>query len=128
MNKQATSNKKVILASESDFDSTVLQSEVPVFVDFYADWCGPCNMIAPTLEALSEEYAGKGKFVKINVDNNQQLAMKYDILSIPTSMSFEIGIVKDSLICAYPASSYRERIDHALGSRDSETVTPTVRQ
>src|SRR5205807_6385144 len=127
MNKQATSNKKVILVSESDFDSTVLQSEVPVFVDFYADWCGPCNMIAPTIEALSEEYAGKVKFVKINVDNNLQLAMQYDILSIPTSMSFENGIVKDSLIGAYPASSYRERIDHALGTSPSETVTPTVR-
>jgi thioredoxin 1 len=128
MNKQATSNKKVILASESDFDSTVLQSEVPVFVDFYADWCGPCNMIAPTIEALSEEYAGKVKFVKINVDNNQQLAMKYDILSIPTGMLFKNGTVKDSLIGAYPASAYRERIDHALGTGHSETATPTVRQ
>src|SRR5438445_12862269 len=128
INTQTISNEKVTLVSESDFDSTVLQSEVPVFVDFYADWCGPCNMIAPTIETLSEEYAGKVKFVKINVDNNQQLAMKYDILSIPTSMLFENGIVKDSLIGAYPASSYRERIDHALGTRPSETVTPTVRQ
>jgi thioredoxin 1 len=128
MNKQATSNKKVILASESDFDSTVLQSEVPVFVDFYADWCGPCNMIAPTIEALSEEYAGKVKFVKINVDNNQQLAMKYDILSIPTGMLFKNGTVKDSLIGAYSASAYKERIDHALGPGRSETATPTVRQ
>ena len=85
-------------------------------------------MIAPTIEALSEEYAGKVKFVKINVDNNQQLAMKYDILSIPTSMLFENGIVKDSLIGAYPASAYRERIDHALGTSPSETATPTVRQ
>ncbi len=122
MNKQAISNEKVILVSESDFDSTVLQSEVPVFVDFYADWCGPCNMIAPTIEALSEEYTGKVKFV------NQQLAMKYDILSIPTSMLFENGIVKDSLIGAYPASAYRERIDHALGPRSFETGTSTARQ
>src|SRR5438552_18793909 len=88
MNKQAVSSETVILVNETDSDSTVLQSEVPVFVDFYADWCGPCNMIAPTIEALSEEYAGKVKFVKINVDNNQQLAMKYDIMSIPTSMLF----------------------------------------
>src|SRR2546427_11432690 len=128
MNQQAISNKKVILVSESDFDSTVLQSEVPVFVDFYADWCGPCNMIAPTIEALSEEYAGKVKFVKINVDNNQQLAMKYDILSIPTSMLFENGTVKDRLIGAYPASAYRQRIDHALGPIRSETATPSVTQ
>ncbi len=128
MNKQAISNEKVVPVNETDFDSTVLRSQVPVFVDFYADWCGPCNMIAPTIEALSEEYAGKVKFVKINVDNNQQLAMKYDILSIPTSMLFENGIVKDSLIGAYPASAYRERIDHALGTSPSETATPTVRQ
>jgi thioredoxin len=115
MNKQAVSDEKVILVNETDFDSMVLQSEVPVFVDFYADWCGPCNMIAPTIEALSEEYAGKVKFVKINVDNNQELAMKYDVMSIPTSMLFENGMVKDSLIGAYPASAYRQRIDHALG-------------
>ncbi len=115
MNKQAISNGKVFPVNESDFDSTVLRSGVPVFVDFYADWCGPCNMIAPTTEALSEEYAGKVKFVKINVDNNQQLAMKYDIMSIPKSMLFENGTVKDSLIGAYPAATYKQRIDHALG-------------
>jgi thioredoxin 1 len=128
MNKQAISNEKVIPVNETDFDSTVLKSEVPVFVDFYADWCGPCNMIAPTIEALSEEYEGKVRFVKINVDNNQQLAMKYDIMSIPTSMLFENGTVKDSLVGAYPASAYRQRIDHALGPRPSETATTTVRQ
>ncbi len=128
MNKQAITNEKVIPVNETDFDSTVLRSEVPVFVDFYADWCGPCNMIAPTIEALSEEYAGKVKFVKINVDNNQQLAMKYDIMSIPTSILFENGTVKDSLIGAYPASAYRQRIDHALGPTPPETATPAVRQ
>jgi len=115
MNKRDVTDKKVILVTETDFDSAVLRSAVPVFVDFYADWCGPCNMIAPTIEALSEEYEGKVKFVKINVDNNQQLAMKYDIMSIPTGMLFENGTVKDSLIGAYPASTYRQRIDNALG-------------
>lgn len=113
MNRQAM-NGKVIQIDENDFDSTVLQSDVPVFVDFYADWCGPCRMIAPSIEALSEEYQGKVKFVKINVDDNQDLAMKYDIMSIPTSMLFEKGVVKDSLIGAYPAATYKQRIDHAL--------------
>jgi thioredoxin 1 len=117
MNKQDLNSKTVIQVNETDFDSAVLQSEVPVFVDFYADWCGPCNMIAPTIEALSEEYEGKVKFVKINVDNNQQLAMKYDIMSIPTGMLFENGSVKDSLIGAYPAGAYRQRIDNALGPK-----------
>ena len=128
MNKQAITNEKVIPVNETDFDSTVLRSEVPVFVDFYADWCGPCNMIAPTIEALSGEYAGKVKFVKINVDNNQQLAMKYDIMSIPTSMLFENGTVKDSLIGAHPASAYRQRIDHALGPRQATEEKGIVRQ
>jgi thioredoxin 1 len=112
-------NKNVIPVNETDFDSTVLRSVVPVFVDFYADWCGPCNMIAPTIEALSEEYEGKVKFVKINVDNNQQLAMKYDIMSIPTGMLFENGTVKDSLIGAYPAATYRQRLNNALGPKRS---------
>ena len=117
MNKQDVSSTNVIPVNETDFDSAVLQSGVPVFVDFYADWCGPCRMIAPTIAALSEEYEGKVKFVKINVDNNQQLAMKYDIMSIPTGMLFENGTVKDSLIGAYPASAYRQRIDNAIGTK-----------
>jgi thioredoxin 1 len=121
MNNQVTTKERVATINENDFDSTVLGSNIPVFVDFYADWCGPCRMIAPTIEALSEEYEGKVKFVKINVDNNQQLAMKYDIMSIPTSMLFEKGTVKDSLIGAYPASAYRQRIDRALGSRHLKT-------
>ncbi len=112
MSKQAMS--KVIQIDENDFDATVLRSDVPVFVDFYADWCGPCRMIAPSIEALSEEYDGKVRFVKINVDDNQDLAMKYDIMSIPTSMVFEKGVVKDSLIGAYPAATYKQRIEHAL--------------
>src|SRR3989475_6851234 len=128
MNKRDVTNKKVILVNETDFDSAVLRSAVPVFVDFYADWCGPCNMIAPTIEALSEEYEGKVKFVKINVDNNQQLAMKYDIMSIPTSMLFENGTVRDSLIGAYPASAYRQRIDHALSPSRLAQASPEARQ
>ena len=128
MNKQEGRKGKVIPVNETDFDSTVIRSETPVFVDFYADWCGPCNMVAPTIDALSEEYEGKVKFVKINIDDNQQLAMKYDIMSIPTSMLFENGAVKDSLIGAYPASAYRQRIDQALGTRRAETNTPTVRK
>ncbi len=125
MNKEEVTHKKVTPVNETDFDSAVLQSEVPVFVDFYADWCGPCNMIAPTIEALSDEYEGKVKFVKIKVDNNQQLAMKYDIMSIPTGILFENGTVKDSLVGAYPASAYRQRLDNALGPK---RVSPTSQE
>ncbi len=112
MSEQGTS--KVSKIDQNEFDSTVLQSDKPVFVDFYADWCGPCHMIAPTIDALSEEYDGKMKFVKINVDDNQELAMKYDIMSIPTSIVFEKGSVKDSMIGAYPAAAYKQHIDRAL--------------
>ncbi len=105
---------KVVQVNDGDFDSEVLKSSVPVLVDFYADWCGPCKMVAPTMDKLSREYAGKVKFVKINVDNNQELAMKYDIMSIPTAMLFKNGTVEDSVIGAYPEAAYRQRIDRAL--------------
>ncbi|HZY47935.1 MAG TPA: thioredoxin [Candidatus Bathyarchaeia archaeon] len=115
MNKLVTRTENVVSVNESDFDSTVLASDMPVFVDFYADWCGPCQMIAPTIEALSEEYAGRVKFVKINVDNNQEIAMKYDVMSIPTGILFEKGEAKETLIGACPASRYHQLIDRALG-------------
>ena len=115
MSKQVIDAKKITQVDEAGFGSAVLDSNVPVFVDFYADWCGPCHMIEPTIESLSEEYDGRVKFVKINVDNNQELAMKYDVMSIPTSILFEKGIVKDSLIGAFPTWRYQQLIDRALG-------------
>ena len=105
---------RIVQVSESEFDSEVLKSSVPVLVDFYADWCGPCKIVEPTMEALSKEYSGKVKFVKVNVDNNQGISMKYDIMSIPTAIIFQKGEVRDSLIGAFPASAYRQRIDRAL--------------
>ena len=107
---------KVRNIGDSDFESEVLKSEVTVLVDFYADWCGPCKIVEPTMEVLSKEYSGRVKFVKINVDNNQGLSMRYDIMSIPTAIIFQKGEVKDSLIGAFPASAYRQRIDRALNA------------
>ena len=69
--------------NEGDWDSNVLQSDVPVLVDFWAPWCGPCRAIAPNVEALAEEYAGRLRVAKVNVDNNQSLAMKYGIEAFP---------------------------------------------
>ena len=100
--------------NETEFENEVLKSKVPVLVDFYADWCGPCKMVAPTMEKLSEEYGGKVKFIKINVDDNQELSSKYDIMSIPTAMLFKNGSVEDSLIGAYPEAAYRQRINRAI--------------
>ena len=100
----------------TDFESEVLKASVPVLVDFYADWCGPCKMVAPTMERLSGEYGGRVKFVKINVDENQELSSKYDIMSIPTAMLFKNGSVEDSIIGAYPAAAYRQRLDRAISA------------
>ena len=115
MTQQITKTEKILQVDSSSFESAVLDSSTPVFVDFYADWCGPCHMIEPTIETLSEEYDGRVKFVKINIDNNQELATKYDVMSIPTSMLFKNGIPRDTLIGAYPAWRYQQLIDRALG-------------
>ncbi|MBN1168570.1 thioredoxin [Candidatus Woesebacteria bacterium] len=77
--------------SEKDFEEKVLKAEKPVMVDFWAPWCGPCRMAGPVLEELSEEYSDKISIVKLNVDENQQTAQKYDVMSIPTTIIFKDG-------------------------------------
>jgi thioredoxin 1 len=116
MNKETTKGK-VMLLSEGEFEAEVLRSDVPVLVDFYADWCGPCHAIAPTIEALSNEFEGKIKFVKVDVDANQEVASRYEIMSIPTIMLFENGKVEDSIVGAYPATVYKQHIERALTRR-----------
>jgi thioredoxin 1 len=121
MNKETTKSKVVHL-NDGQFDTEVLKSNIPVLVDFYADWCGPCHAIAPTIEALSNEFDGKVKFVKVDVDANQGVASRYEIMSIPTIMLFENGKVEDSIVGAYPANVYKQHIERALGRRNySET-------
>src|SRR5437899_11143138 len=115
MMTKETTNDKVIHIRNGEFDTEVLKSGVPVLVDFYADWCGPCHAIAPTIEALSNEFAGKVKFVKVDVDANQEVASRYEIMSIPTIMLFENGSVEDSIEGAYPTSVYKQHIERALG-------------
>ncbi|OLE89687.1 MAG: thioredoxin [Crenarchaeota archaeon 13_1_20CM_2_51_8] len=109
-----TANGKVLHLDDGEFDTEVLKSNVPVLVDFYADWCGPCHAIAPTIEALSNEFEGKVKFVKVDVDENQEVASRYEIMSIPTIMLFEKGKVEDSIVGAYSASVYKQHIERAL--------------
>ena len=76
---------------EKNFEEEVLKSEGKVLVDFYADWCGPCRMMSPVIDDIAKELEGKVKVGKVNVDNNQELAIKYDVMSIPTIMVFEKG-------------------------------------
>ncbi len=84
--------------STADFVAEVVDSSVPVLVDFYADWCGPCRMLAPTLEGLAREYAGRLKIVKVNVDEEPALAGHFRIQSIPTLLAFRDGRLVDTLI------------------------------
>jgi len=93
------------------FQTEVVRSDLPVVVDFYADWCGPCKIIAPVLEQLSKEYKGKAKFVKINTDDNQELAGQFGIMSIPTVMFFSKGKVEDIVIGAVPAAVFKQKLE-----------------
>ncbi|MDR6990594.1 thioredoxin [Luteimonas sp. 3794] len=104
----------VIHASDSDFDSTVLQSDVPVLVDFWAPWCGPCKMIAPALDELAGDYSGRAKIVKIDVDQNQATALKYHVRSIPMLLLFKDGQVQGTQIGAVGKPQLAQLIDKAL--------------
>ena len=88
--------------NDDDFQEEVLNSEVPVLVDFWSPWCGPCKILAPTLEEISAENREKIKIVKINIDENQLIAGKYGIKSIPTMMIFEKGELKNQLVGSMP--------------------------
>ena len=104
----------VLHATDADFDSLVLASDQPVLVDFWAPWCGPCKMIAPALDQLAADYAGKAKIVKVDVDQNQQTAMKYHVRSIPMLLVFKNGQVQGTQIGAVGKAQLAQLIDNAL--------------
>ncbi|HOW35693.1 MAG TPA: thioredoxin [Candidatus Omnitrophota bacterium] len=86
--------------TQKNFEEEVLKSKIPVLVDFWAEWCGPCRMIAPAVDQLAEEFSGKFKVAKVNVDEAQDLAMQYSVMSIPTLMIFKEGKVADMVVGA----------------------------
>tara|TARA_B100000242_G_C42622668_1_gene293413 strand:- start:162 stop:485 length:324 start_codon:yes stop_codon:yes gene_type:complete len=90
--------------NENDFEDEVLKSNLPVIVDFWAEWCGPCKMLTPILEELSDEMKNEINVVKVNLDNNQDLAMKYSIRSIPTLLLFKEGNLVDTKVGLLPKS------------------------
>ena len=104
----------VLHATDADFDSHVLQSDVPVLVDFWAPWCGPCKMIAPALDQLAGEYAGKAKVVKVDVDQNPATAMKFRVRSIPMLLVFKDGQIHGQQIGAVGKAQLAQLIDQAL--------------
>jgi thioredoxin 1 len=98
-------SNKVIQLNEGNFEQEVLKANLPVLVDFFAPWCGPCQMVAPVIEGLAESYQGKLKVAKLNVDENSGLSSRYQILSIPTMILFKNGQPVDSLSGASTKSS-----------------------
>lgn len=101
--------------SDSNFEQEVLNSETPVLVDFWAEWCGPCRMIGPIVEELATEYDGKAKIGKMNIDNNPGTPMKYGVRSIPTLLVFKNGEVVDKVVGAVPKTTLTDKIDNQLG-------------
>lgn len=100
--------------TEGTWDQDVLNSEIPVMVDFWAEWCGPCKMIAPSVHDLAVEYTGKLNVAKLDVDNNPAIAMKYGVRSIPALIFFKEGKPIDQVIGALPKGALKKKIDAVL--------------
>jgi thioredoxin 1 len=100
--------------TDGTFEAEVLKADQPVLVDFWAPWCGPCRMVAPVVEELSEEYSGKVKFLKLNTDDNMNTAATYGIRSIPTLLMFKGGQPIDQIIGFRPKGDLKKVIDKAL--------------
>ena len=96
------------------FEEQVLKSEIPVMVDFWAEWCGPCKALSPTVDAIAEEYAGKIKVFKLDVQTEAAVASKYGVSSIPTLLIFKAGEVADRLVGLQPKGNITARIDTVL--------------
>ena len=101
---------KPVELSETNFEQEVLKATIPVLVDFWAVWCGPCKMIAPIVDELSVEYEGKLKIGKVDVDNHQSIAMQYGIRSIPTLLIFKAGKVVEQIVGAAPKKPLVEKL------------------
>jgi thioredoxin 1 len=97
-----------VIGTSQNWKQEVEQSNLPVLVDFWAAWCGPCRMVSPVIDSLGEKHSGKIKVVKVNVDENQDLAEKYGIMSIPTIMLFDKGKLVDAQIGAAPGEVFEE--------------------
>ena len=100
--------------TDDSFSNEVLNSELPVLVDFWAEWCGPCKMVSPIVEELSNEYNGKVKVAKLDVDSNPQTATNYGIRGIPTLLMFKDGSAVDQIVGAVPKTHIAERLDKII--------------
>ncbi len=105
---------KIVTVGTDNFQDEVLGSETPVLVDFWAEWCGPCRMVAPTLDQIAGEREGRVRIAKLNVDQHQALAVQYQVSSIPTFILFKGGQVADRLMGAMPKAAFEQFLDRNL--------------
>ncbi len=105
---------KALEFTDGNFEAEVLNSDQPVLVDFWAEWCGPCRMIGPVVEEMAGEYEGKAKIGKVNVDNNPEISVKYGIRSIPALLIFKNGEVVDQIVGAVPKPHLTKQLDAQL--------------
>jgi thioredoxin 1 len=114
MNLLTMGNENVLQVTSGNWDTEVLKSEKPVFVDFWAEWCGPCRMVGPVVEQIAQTHSDKIKVVKLNVDENQDIAMKYGIQSIPSLMVFNKGKEVNRTVGAAPKETYLKFINDSI--------------
>jgi thioredoxin 1 len=103
----------MIELDERNFEQEVAQADLPVLVDFYATWCGPCKMLAPLLDKLAGEFSGRVKFAKVNVDEAGELAMRFGITGVPTLILFQGGQIIDTIVGMMPPASLKARLEKA---------------
>ena len=107
--------KNVVQVSDANFQQEVIQHNQPVLVDFWAEWCGPCRMSAPTIEELADEYAGRVKVGKLDTDSNRTTAMQYNISAIPTIILFKQGQIVKKFVGLTPKREFKAALDAAIG-------------
>ena len=105
---------KALIVTDDSFEQEVLQADKPVVVDFWAEWCGPCKMIAPILDEIAQEFEGKVKITKVDVDSNNKTAGRYNIMSIPSLLFFKNGEVVDQVVGAMAKSQLKSRLEKVL--------------
>lgn len=105
---------EITQVGDTDFEAEVIKSQLPVLVDFWAPWCGPCKSIAPLIEALAKEYEGKLKVTKLNVDDNPTIPSRYGVRGIPNLMIFKDGTVKEQIVGAVPRGRLVDAIERTL--------------